>query len=111
MTITIDPANDVEIEAFQARRSTKAIDLCDRARELAGTFRQLGIEPLTIHAFTGGACVHICEADFLRHFKGQKVTEHCSSYSTTLRTAVDGIEVVCDVPRTWPKHTATEVTL
>lgn len=101
MTVTIDPAKDVEIEAFHKKPST-GIDNIQAAYVLACQLQECGCQVLSVRANKSPprwmdippASVEISEADFRRHFSGFEAEKT----SSTLRRDINGVRVWCSIP-------------
>lgn len=103
MTVTIDPAKDAEVEAFQARMSNSTgIDNMKAAFVIACQLDERGCEVLSVRANKTPpawmdippASVEISEADFRRHFSGFEAEKT----SSMLRRQVNGVRVWCSLP-------------
>lgn len=94
-TRTIDPATDVETEAFQTKPGD-AIETTEVALQVAYSLRYAGIKIEAIHGRRrpNNLRIEIGESDFRRFFKGGSATEYPNVFPT-LETSHGGVTVFC----------------
>lgn len=105
-TRTIDPAKDVETEAFQTKApKPDALDNAERVLAVARILKSHGNRIVSINATEDGGYwltaskrrIELSEADFRRHFKGRDALESPGQWPS-LSIDVDGVCVFCSLP-------------